>query len=112
MADILYSGTIESIGDGFSTKNLTIDPPVLKLTVPVYSSSGGGGVLKASSSSTTEVFTFTLTNCAWEDDKLKYPIDFTLIASRYALVAFENGVPVTVTVYAESNSTGGGQIFI
>lgn len=107
MADILYSGTIESIGDGFSTKNLTIDPPVLKLTIPIIKQpSSGGGIFIASSSSTTEEV--TLTSCTWEDDKLKYPIDSTPIGSRYALVAFDNGVPVTVTVYVERESSGGG----
>ena len=106
MVDILYSGTIESIGDGFSTKNLTIDPPVLKLTMPIINQpSSGGRIFKASSSSTTKEV--TLTSCTWEDDELKYPIDSTPIASRYALVAFENGVPVTVTVYGEENAAGG-----
>lgn len=111
MADILYSGTIESIGDGFSTKNLTIDPPVLKLTMPIIKqpSSGGGGPLRASSGLTTKEV--TLTSCTWEDDKLKYPIDSTPIGSRYALVAFDNGVPVTVTVYVERESSGGGNLF-
>lgn len=108
MADILYSGTIESIGDGFSTKNLTIDPPVLKLTMPVESSSGGG-LFYASSGSTTEEV--TLTSCTWEDDELKYPIDSDGTWSRYALVAFDNGVPITVTVYVERESSGGGNLF-
>ena len=88
--------TITTIGDDFNTLNLTIDPPVLKLTTCYGSGSGGSVPVRVAINSECE--TLVLDNPTMENGSLVYSDGQYLYYVRY-----ENGVPS----YVESEYNNG-----